>query len=176
MTPQTREIDMRTKIANLGVLVLALCGTGPALAADSIKEGQWEFSNTMKMAGMPDMSELAKQLPPGMKLPGGMEMGGGAGGMTMKFKHCVTNDNAQPPMKDQDKMKCEMTKQKRSGTRIEWAQHCTGDKTDFTSEGVANYTGDTMASDVTTKGTISGRPADMTMKTTGTYLGACPAK
>lgn len=165
---------MRAMTVNLGVLALALCGA--ALAGESVKEGQWEFSNTMKMAGMPDMSEIAKQLPPGMKLPGGMELGGNSGGMTMKFKHCVTNDNAQPPMKDQDKFKCEMTKQKRDGGRFEWAQHCTGKNTDFTSEGVANYSGNTMTSEMTSKGTMEGHPADMTMKTTGTYLGACPAK
>ena len=157
------------------IAALALTSVGPA-HADGLREGQWEFSNTMKMAGMPDLSELASKLPPGMKLPGGMELGGGSGGMTIKAKHCVTNDKAQPPMKDQDKYKCEMTKQKRSGGRFEWAQHCTGEDTDFTSEGVATYTGDKMTGDMTTKGTIEGNPADMSVKTVGTYIGPCPAK
>lgn len=147
--------------------------------AEGIQEGEWEFSNTMKMANapeMPDMSEIAKQLPPGFKLPGGMELGGGAGGITVKLKQCVTNDNLIPPAKKQERTKCEMTEQKRDGSRFEWTMHCTGDKTDFTSKGVANYTGAAMTSDVNMKGLIEGEQTEMAMKTTGKYLGPCPAK
>lgn len=159
-------------------LVVLLSIAAPVWSA-GIQEGEWEFTNTMKMAGapdMPDLSELAKQLPPGMKLPGGMELGGGQGGITMKAKQCVTNDKPIPPVKDQDRMKCEMTDQKRDGNRIEWAMRCTGDKTDFTSTGVATYTGSGMTSDMTSKGTVDGQATEMSMKTTGRYLGACPQK
>lgn len=164
---------MRSTLQVLGFAILAL---STAAFAGSLKEGQWEFSNTMKMAGMPDMSELAKKMPPGMKLPGGMSMGGNAGGMTMTMKHCVTAENARPQAKNQDKYKCEMTRQKRDGGHFEWAQHCTGDKTDFTSEGTADYDGDSMTSNWVSKGQMDGHPADMTMSTTGKYLGACPDK
>jgi hypothetical protein len=111
-----------------------------------------------------------------MKLPGGMEFGGSSGGVTVKLKHCVTNADPKPPMKDDDKMKCEMTRQKREGTRFEWAMRCTGDNTDMISEGKAVYDGASMTSEVNTRGTVEGQPAEMQVKTSGRYLGPCPAK
>lgn len=158
------------------LIFVSMLALATAVQADGIKEGQWEFSNTMRSPGMPDMSEIAKNLPPGMKLPGGMEMGGGAGGVTMKVKQCVTNDQPTPAASDQGKMKCETIKQKRNGGRIEWAQHCTGENSDITSEGVATYSGDSMTSEFTSKGTMDGNPTEMAMSTTGRYLGPCPAK
>lgn len=156
------------------ILLTALIAL-PAVAADDIKEGQWEFTNTMKMPGMPDMAELAKQMPPGMKLPEGLNIGAGAGGgMSITMKQCVTNDSARPPIKDESKFNCETTKEERSGGTMQWAMHCTGKNTDFTSEGTATYSGNSMTSDVITQGTLEGHPAEMTMKTTGRYLGACP--
>lgn len=161
------------------IFLAALLIVSAPVQSEGIQEGEWEFSNTMKMGatpGMPDMSEIAKQLPPGMKLPG-IELNGGAGGgITMKAKHCVTNDNPTPPVKNQDRMKCEMTDQKREGQRFEWTMHCTGDKTDFTSVGVATYTGAAMTSEVNMKGTVEGAPTEIAMNTTGKYLGPCPAK
>lgn len=154
------------------VALLALLITGTA-QAQTVKEGQWEYTNTMKIAGMPDMPAMPA-LPPGMTLPGGMSMSGGPGGMTMTLKQCITNSDLRPKMKDEGKYKCEKTKEKREGNRFEWAMHCTGKNTDFTSQGAGSYSADSMSSDMSSKGTMDGHPADMTMKTTGKYLGACP--
>jgi hypothetical protein len=94
----------------------------------------------------------------------------------VKLRRCVTQNDPMPPTQDDGKLKCEMTRQKREGARIEWAMHCTGKDTDLLSEGKAVYDGASMTSEVNSKGTVDGQPAEMQVKTTGRYLGPCPAK
>lgn len=160
---------MKTTAVCLAAALLLVAGTS---GAAGLKEGQWEYTNTMKIPGMPQMPAL----PPGVKLPPGMNIGGGPGGMSMSFKHCVTQEKLIPPTQDEGKFKCEITKQKQDGKRFEWAQRCTGKNTDFTSEGSGQYDGETMAAKMSSKGTMDGHPADMTMDISGRYLGPCPSK
>ena len=155
------------KLKILGITTILFSFAAAAQAAE-MKEGQWEYTMKMDMPGMP-------QMPPGMQLPPGMKIPG-MGGEGYTVKQCVTKDKAVPPQKDSKDMKCEMTKQERKGDTFKWASHCTGKSGEIDSEGTAVYSGDTMTSEMKTHGTMDGHPADMTMKTTGKYLGPCPAQ
>lgn len=142
-------------------------------AVDPIQEGQWEFNNVMKMAGLPVIPEL----PANIQLPNGVSLGSAqGGGMSMTIKQCITNADLTPPTRREGDMECRMTQQDRKGGTYRWAVHCTGPNTDVTSKGVAQYTATTMTGDATSRGKVQGYPADMTMHTTGKYLGPCPTK
>lgn len=148
--------------------------------AQELKEGQWEYQTTINGAGGgPQLTaeqrakiEAAKaQMPPGFKIPG-MEIGAG-GGITTTFKKCVTKEDLVPPQREEPGVKCDVTKQERSGNRVEFAAHCKGNGTDMTSDGWAEYSGTSMKSEVKARGTTHGQPVDMSINTTGKYLGAC---
>ncbi|WP_293387393.1 DUF3617 domain-containing protein [Nevskia sp.] len=140
-----------------------------AAHAEGFKEGQWEITTKMDMPGMPQMPELPSgvKLPPGVKLPG-------VGGSGFTAKQCLKKDQAAPANSRSD-LDCEMTQKKFHGDTFEWATHCTGkDGGVMDGEGKATYSGDAMTSQFHMHGTAHGQPMDMTMNSTGKYLGPCP--
>jgi len=147
------------------LLIIAGAAASTAVLADGFKEGQWEITTKMDIPGMPKMPE-GVQLPPGVKMPG---MGAG-----YTAKQCLKKDQAAPASQRQD-LKCEFTHKDFSGDTFSWASHCTSaDGGSVDSEGKATYSGDTMTSQVHMHGTQQGHPMDMTMNSTGKYLGPCP--
>ncbi|MGQ9812402.1 MAG: hypothetical protein ACUVQ2_03195 [Dissulfurimicrobium sp.] len=61
------------------------------LAADSIREGKWEFITQTQMTGMPKMPGLS----PGVKLPPGVNMSKNDNGIQMTATKCVTKDDGE---------------------------------------------------------------------------------
>lgn len=160
-------------------IAVLLAFAASAASAQDLKEGQWEYQTTINGAGGPQLTpeqraqlEAAKaQMPPGFKMPG-MEFGAG-GGITTTFKKCVTKEDLLPPQREEPGVKCEVTRQERSGNRVEFAARCKGKDTDMTSDGWAEYSGSSMKSEVKARGTTHGQPVDMSISTAGKYLGAC---
>lgn len=148
-----------------------------AVSADGFKEGQWELTTQMTMPGMPQMPQMPA-LPPGVQLPPGMKLPTPAAGGGYTVKHCMTKDHPVPKAdRENPNMKCDTTKQNFSGGTLEWETHCvTKDGDEMNGKGKATYTGETMSSEAHMTGTSHGHPIDMTMKTTGKYLGPCPAQ
>lgn len=174
---------MHTLRLSTFVFIAALETT--AQAANGIREGQWEYQTEIQMGGAngapPGMSQedsaqfaqMMKNMPKGMKLPGGMQMGAGAGGgMTISSTQCVTAENAVPKNRKEDG--CKMTKMEQRGNTVNWAVHCESKHGKSDGEGTATYTGGRMTSKMHMTGVTEGHATDVTINTTGRYLGACP--
>lgn len=154
------------------VAVLGLAVSAAALADP--REGKWEYSSTMKMDGGPAMPAQTPQLPPGVKLPPGMQMPQfGPKGMTMKHTQCLTKDNLVPKS-DNGPEKCTITKMDRKGNTVNWAATCDTPQGKAQGEGTATYTDTTMTSTLVSH--INDKEMGklkMTQETTGRYVGAC---
>ena len=155
------------------VAVLGLAASAAALAGEP-REGKWDYSSTMKMDGGPQMPKDMPALPPGVKLPPGMQMPQfGPKGMTMNFSRCVTKDDLVPK-NDSGREKCTVTKMDRKGNTVTWAATCDTPQGKAEGEGTATYTETTMTSTMTThiNDKEMGKIA-MTQDITGRYVGAC---
>jgi hypothetical protein len=136
-----------------------------AASADGFREGQWEISTTMDLPGMPKLPE-GVQLPPGVKLP--------TRNAGFTATQCLTRERAAPAANRSD-LKCETVRQTFTGNTYEWTTHCIGtDGAVVDGDGKAIYSGDAMTSVFRMHGTDRGHPVDVTMNSTGKYLGACP--
>ncbi len=157
----------------IALLITALAA--PTFAGDGIREGKWEYQVQMQFGApgdspaMPDMPKL----PEGFKLPGGMKMPSfGPQGISSSFEACIT-DQQLVPKDDKAAQKCEVTEMQRSGSSVRWKMHCTDPKGDMDGVGKAVYSGNTMSSEMTLKGSHDGQPTNMSQKMTGRYLGPC---
>jgi len=126
------------------LFILALPAT--CLAADPMREGQWELISSVEMPGMP------MEIPP------------------TKIKHCFTKED----VKDQKKTistdkNCTVTDIKQSGNKVTWKMKCTGENAG-TFSGETVYKGD--AYDSTMKMQTQGRT--MNMKVKAKRIGNCP--
>lgn len=154
-------------------ILLVVLAAGAAFAADGIKAGKWQFSAQVQVPNMP-------KLPPGVQLPRGINIG--PGGINVTRISCV--DSATPMPADmhqanQQHGQCKVAKLDSSGGTVRWESTCTqsSDGTIVHSEGIAHYTGDTMAADVKTVVTSPGKAPNATAQhVTGHYLGPCDAK
>jgi len=154
--------------SSFAILAAAAVVSAPAWA---VKEGQWEFTSTMKIPGM-----TMPQMPQGMQMPPGMKMPAmGPNGMTHTFQTCVTNDKPVPK-NDSAHEDCKVTRMDRSGDTVTWSATCTTPQGTMQGDGSATYSGDTMQSSMTMNGTTEHGPMTVQQTTTGRYLGACPAK
>lgn len=70
---------------------------------------------------------------------------------------------------------CKFSKFKLMGNTATWEAQCNFEGTKVTGTGRATYSGNTMDGIVTVKGTMEGMPLHFENKTTGKYLGPCPA-
>lgn len=151
-----------------GLGLMALCSSaGVAGAEEPFKEGKWEFTTEMQMAGMPQMPEL----PAGMKLPEGMAMSSKGNTMRTTLTKCVTKQD-MVPADEQDK-NCKVTRMERRGNTVNWSVVCTQKDGKMTGDGTATYSGNTMRSKMvmTTQG--GGYSGKQEVNTTGRYLGPC---
>jgi hypothetical protein len=120
-------------------------------AQPNIKDGLWEITTKMEMAGMP----------------------GGAPPQTMQ--HCVTPKDLQDPAamnRNPDKShRCEVTDYKLQGNTASWKMTCKGDA--MTSTGTATYSGTAYTTTTKTAMVRGGQTMNMTMEQAGKYLGPC---
>lgn len=147
------------------VLVLA----GAAGAAESIREGKWEFTSEMQMEGMPQMPAL----PPGVTLPPGISLSTRGNTMRSTMVKCITKDDLVPASDQKTDNKCKTTKMERKGNTINWSTVCTDKEMKMTGDGVATYTGEVMDSAMTMTAQGQGQAMKQVVKTKGKYLGVC---
>ena len=140
---------MRVKSMNIllaGIAALLLSGHGAGVLADApnMKDGLWEMTIKMEMAGMP------------MEMP------------EMKHTQCITKDNAVPDTSQPDQ-KCEMISNKVSGDTVTWEMECDTPQGPAHSKGTITYHGDTFDGTVNmTMGQMV-----MTQKMSGRRIGDC---
>lgn len=141
-------------------------------SADGLREGKWEYTAKMKIAGMPEMPEMP-QMPEGVQLPPGVKMPTfSRDGIVSTFQQCITKDNLVPTDGKEQK-DCKVTSTQRTGDTVTWKMRCESPDQKLDGEGTATYTGSTMTSRSHIKGTMSGEPVDMAQEMTGRYLGPC---
>ncbi|MEE9911717.1 MAG: DUF3617 domain-containing protein [Deltaproteobacteria bacterium] len=137
------------KTLTMVVLLLVLC---TASAWAQLKDGQWEITTQVQIAGM------QQQMPP------------------TTFRQCMTKSD--PVAKNQDKSyDCKTTSLKMSGNMVNYTVTCTGKEGEMQTTGKSTYTGNTMDGSATTSFKMKGQPAmQMTSKMSGKYIGPCPNK
>ncbi len=128
------------------LFILAIPAT--CLAADPMREGQWELTTTMEMPGMP------MEIPPN------------------KITHCFTKEDVKDPKKTVTTDKnCTVTDLKLSGNKSTWKMKCTGENPgDFSGETV--FQKDAYTSNMK----MEAVGMSMNMKVKAKRLGDCPKK
>jgi len=147
------------------ILFAACCTLAfPALAADNpfagmkgkMKEGQWEYTMKMTMAGLPGGS---------MNVPG--------------FKQCVTADQLEKGGVGQKEGKmpegCSLKNVKVSGNTATYTMECTKEPK-MVSDVSMTFSGDTFTMKQNTIMDQGGQKMTMVNDMTGKYVGPCPAK
>ncbi len=132
------------------MVVLLLSVFWAAAAWAQLKDGMWEISTQVQIAGM------KQQMPP------------------TTARQCITKSDAVA--KNQDKnYDCKTTSQKISGNTVSYAVSCSGKDGEMQTTGKSTYTGNTMDGSATTSFKMKGQPAmQMNSKMSGKYLGPCP--
>lgn len=171
---------------------LALLAAGLVRAADptplDIKTGEWEYTVTMQMTGMPQQSaaqmpqipadQLAK-LPPDqrarveamLKQSGNMAAGKPT---TTTNKNCVKKEDLTKmnPMGNQDKS-CKMTVVNSSRGKFEAKVDCDSPENKSTSTvSIEAVSSESSKFSIVSSGTANGQPVHMTVNGTGKWLGA----
>ncbi len=138
-----------------------------AHAAEAVKSGEWEFNAQLQGAAMP-------QLPPGVTLPPGTELGSG-GGMKVTHKQCVEPDRAVP---SDPRRECKVDSMERKESVITWSTTCKAPQGAIVaSAGTARYSGNTMEANLNTRAPNgSGGFFETSQHITGRYLGPCPSR
>jgi len=148
-------------VALAGLLPFVL--SSAALADDLIHAGNWEFTTTVSIGGLPAQ--------PGYRPPeAGVSFDHGA--ISHVHNACVSDDH---PFPTEDRQSCKIEKNERQGNTVNWIATCTTQHGQVHAQGSSTYTGDTMESTGHFH-TVSkdGHAIDTTRHTTGKYLGACP--
>jgi hypothetical protein len=130
---------------------LVLAGVTSTHAPEVLRAGRWQFT------------AQPPALPFGFSLPSGVQ--GQPGGAS--FTSCI--DPALPVPTD-PRLACTVDGMNRSGTTITWATTCSILQGTFRSEGVAQYSGETMSGTMTTRVPVLGQ---LTQRISGRYLGPC---
>ena len=130
---------------------LVLAGVTSTHAPEVLRAGRWQFT-----AEPP-------ALPFGFSLPSGVQ--GQPGGAS--FTSCIDPALSVPT---DPRLACTVDGMNRSGTTITWATTCSILQDTFRSEGVAQYSGDTMSGTMTTRVPVLGQ---LTQRISGRYLGPC---
>jgi hypothetical protein len=148
-----------------------------------VKAGEWEYSVTMKMAGMPQMGQMPQipadklaQMPPEqrarvealMKNAGNM-----ASGKPMVNKHCLKKEDMANFNPTGMSKTCKMTVVSSSGRKFEAKVACDEPDNKTTSTIVAEaQSAESMTFTVTSTGTSHGKPVNMNINGSGKWLGA----
>jgi hypothetical protein len=118
-----------------------------AIAGPNMKEGKWQMTTKMEMAGMP------------MEMP------------AVTYTQCLTNKNFVPQnsTSSQGDKECEPVNTKVEGNTVTWTVKCTGEGEPFTGSGKITYSGDSF------KGVMKMKQGgmDMTSHISGKYIGEC---
>jgi hypothetical protein len=152
----------------------------------NVKTGEWEYSVTMKMAGMPQMPQQMPQIPADQlaKLPPDQRAkieaalknaGNMAGGKPMINRHCVKKDDLTHFNPTGMAKSCKMTVTDSSGSKFEGKVVCDDPDNKTTSTVVAEaLSPESMKFSMVSSGTANGHPMNMTVNGTGKWLGeAC---
>lgn len=139
--------------ASIGALAaLTLAGQAHA-AAPNMREGLWEITMQMEMAGMP------QGMPP------------------TTLQHCVTKQDLQDPQRmamgpDTKNNKCEVTDHRMQGNTATWKMACRGEHA-MSGSGTVTYGGTTYSGTNRMTMQQGGKTVEMTMRYNGKYLGPC---
>lgn len=115
-------------LAGVAMVVMASSAT----AETRLKPGLWELNiQSLNNGAMPEMPKLTPQQQAQMEKMGIKLPGGGAGGVGMTVRTCLTKEqverNEPPKPRDDDRQKCQQTEMKRSGNTVNWKMVCTGE-------------------------------------------------
>jgi len=175
------------------VLALALAGANLACAADhtplNLKVGEWEYSVTMKMAGMPQAPQQIPQIPPEQlaklppeqraKIEAMMKNAGNLGsGKPIVNRHCLKKEDMANFNPTGMSKTCNSTITSSSGSRFEAKVECNDPDNKTTSTIVAEaLSAESMKFTMVSSGTANGHPTNMTISGTGKWIGeACADK
>jgi hypothetical protein len=126
------------------LILIATCA--PALAQE-MEPGQWEFTTTMSMPGMPQPQ-------------------------TMTNARCITKADSDPSRwADKQQGDCKVSPSKKSGGTYTWEVSCPS--SGMRGTGTARVTRSTVESELRLAGDMGGQKFEMLNKTTGKRLGAC---
>lgn len=117
----------------------------------NLKDGLWEMTTKVEMAGMPAGSVPAQ-----------------------KITHCITKKDAVPQKGDKN-MDCKMTNNKVVGDTVTWSMQCRGkDGSKIDSDGSATYKGDKFDGVTNMTMTHPGeKQMKMTQRMSGRRIGEC---
>ena len=129
-----------------GIVLLLLTGHGDGVLAEApnMKDGLWEITIKMEMAGMP------------MEMP------------EMKHTQCITKDNAVPDT-SQPGQECKIISSKIVGDTVTWEVECDTPQGPAHSKGTITYHGDTFEGTVN----MNMGQMVMTQKMSGRRVGDC---
>ena len=128
------------------VLVL-LIAAASAHAGPNMKEGLWEVTVRMEMAGMPGMP-------------------------SMKHVQCMTKEEMVPQRHGEEEKDCRITKQKIKGDTVVWDASCDTPEGVMRFHGEVTYSGDSFSGTLKMKGS-DGEPMEMTQHISGVWIGEC---
>jgi hypothetical protein len=165
--------------------VLALFSSVAAWAADptplNLRPGQWEYSVTMQMPGMPQASQIPQippeqlaKLPPEQraKVEAAMKQAANmAGGKPIVSKNCVKKEDLANFNPGAMSKSCKITRTSSTPTRFEAKVDC--DDPNMKSSGtvvVEALSPESMKFSLVSKGTSNGQPANMSVNGTGKWL------
>jgi hypothetical protein len=170
---------------------LALLNASFACAADptplNLKVGEWEYTVTMKMAGMPQAPQQMPQIPPDQlaklppeqraKIEAMIKNAGNLGaGKPMVNKHCAKKEDLANFNPTSVSKTCTTTITSSSGSRFEAKAECNDPDNKTTSTIVAEaLSAESMKFSVVSNGTANGHPMNMTLNGTGKWLGSACA-
>lgn len=122
-------------------------------AAPNMREGLWEITMKMEMAGMP------QSMPP------------------QTLQHCVTKQDLDDPQKmamgpDSRGSSCEVTDHRMQGNTATWKMACRG-ANPMTGSGTVTYSGTSYTGSNRMTVQQGGKTMEMTMNYSGRYLGPC---
>lgn len=140
----------RLFIAGAAWLSLTVCAHA---ATPNMREGLWEITMKMEMAGMP------QGMPP------------------QTLQHCVTKQDLDNPQKmaigpEAKDSKCEVTDHRMQGNTATWKMACRGAQP-MTGSGTVTYSGTSYTGSNRMTVQQGGKTMDMTMNYSGRYLGPC---
>lgn len=133
----------------------ALFSTAADAATPNLRDGLWEITVKMEMAGMPS------------NMP------------TQTVKQCITGKDVSDPRKampggDPKDNRCQITDHKMQGNTATWNMACKGPEA-MTGSGSMTYNDTSYSGTTTITVTQGGQARAMKMTYAGKHLGACPA-
>jgi len=140
------------RLAALSCVVTALVSAGGHAAAPNMREGMWEITTKMEMAGM----------------PGGMP--------PQVVKHCVTKKDIENPQKfaqgGPGSEHCQVSNYQLKGNTASWDMACKGGE-EMTGSGTITFSGDSYASTTRMAMKSGGQTQNMTMHSAAKRVGDC---